>query len=111
MTQTTLDEARVDELAEMFRVMGDANRLRILMLVLDRPRAVGEIAAAAGLSQSLVSHNLGRLRLRVSRLVRAERRGKQVFYVAADQHVRTVLRDMLEHIGEVDLPHSLLGQN
>jgi ArsR family transcriptional regulator len=101
MTQTTLDEARVDELAEMFRVMGDANRLRILMLVLDRPRAVGEM--------SLVSHNLGRLR--VSRLVRAERRGKQVFYVAADQHVRTVLRDMLEHIGEVDLPHSLLGQN
>jgi DNA-binding transcriptional ArsR family regulator len=108
MTQATLDEARVDDLAEMFRVMGDANRLRILMLVLDRPRAVGEIAAAAGLSQSLVSHNLGRLR--VSRLVRAERRGKQVFYVAADQHVRTVLRDMLEHIGEADPPHSLLGK-
>ena len=77
------------------------------MLVLDQPRAVGEIAAAAGLSQSLVSHNLGRMR--VSRLVRAERRGKQVFYVAADQHVRTVLQDMLEHIAEVDLPRPLTG--
>ena len=107
MNAAKLEEARVDELAEMFRLMGDANRLRILMLVLDRPRAVGEIAAAAGLSQSLVSHNLGRLR--VSRLVRAERRGKQVFYVAADQHVRTVLQDMLEHIAEVDLPRPLAG--
>ncbi len=107
MSAIELDEARVDELAEMFRLMGDANRLRILMLVLDRPRAVSEIAAAAGLSQSLVSHNLGRLR--VSRLVRAERRGKQVFYVAADRHVRTVLQDMLEHIAEVDLPRPLVG--
>ncbi len=102
-----LDVERVDELAEMFRLMGDANRLRILTLVLDQPRAVGEIAAATGLSQSLVSHNLGRLR--VSRLVRAERRGKQVFYVAADQHVRTVLLDMLEHIAEVDRPRPLAG--
>ena len=108
MNPTSQDETRVDDLAEMFRVMGDANRLRILVLVLDRPRSVGEIAAATGLSQSLVSHNFGRLR--ASRLVRAERRGKQVFYVAADQHVRTVLRDMLEHIGEVDLPGPSLGQ-
>ena len=102
MFAIALQDARVEELAEMFRLMGDANRLRILMLVLDQPRAVGEIAAAVGLSQSLVSHNLGRMR--VSRLVRAERRGKQVFYVAADQHVRTVLQDMLEHIAEVELP-------
>ena len=107
MAAVDLHVERVDELAEMFRLMGDANRLRILMLVLDQPRAVGEIAAAAGLSPSLVSHNLGRLR--VSRLVRAERRGKQVFYVAADQHVRTVLQDMLEHIAEVDLPRPLAG--
>ncbi len=107
MAAVDLHVERVDELAEMFRLMGDANRLRILMLVLDQPRAVGEIAAATGLSQSLVSHNLGRLR--VSRLVRAERRGKQVFYVAADQHVRTVLQDMLEHIAEVDLPRPLAG--
>ena len=107
MTTIELEETRVEELAEMFRLMGDANRLRILMLVLDRPRAVGEIAAAAGLSQSLVSHNLSRMR--ASRLVRAKRRGKHVFYVAADQHIRTVMQDMLEHIAEVDLPRPLVG--
>lgn len=96
------NEPHIEDLAEIFRLMGDPNRLRILLLVLDRPRAVGEIAEAAGLSQSLVSHNLGRLR--AGRLVRAERRGKQVFYEAADAHVRSVLSDMLEHVTEVDVP-------
>ena len=95
-----LERTQVEDLAEMFRLMGDGNRLRILLLVLDQPRAVGDIAAAAGLSQSLVSHNLGRLR--AGRLVRAERQGKQVYYVAADDHVRSVLRDMLDHIGEAE---------
>ena len=99
------DEPRLQDLAEIFRLMGDPNRLRILLLVLDRPRAVGEIAAATGLSASLVSHNLGRLR--TARLVAAERRGKQVIYAAADAHVRSVLRDMLDHVSEVDLLQSV----
>ncbi len=96
------DEREIGDLAEMFRLMGDPNRLRILLLVLEGPHAVGDVAAATGLSPSLVSHNLGRLR--AARLVRAERRGKQVFYEAADAHVSSVLRDMLEHVGEVERP-------
>lgn len=101
----TLERTRIEDLAEMFRLMGDGNRLRILLLVLDQPRSVGDIAAMAGLSQSLVSHNLGRLR--AGRLVRAERQGKQVYYAAADDHVRSVLRDMLDHIGEEETTGTL----
>ena len=93
-------ETHLEDLAEIFRLMGDPNRLRILLLVMERPHAVGEIAGRTGLSPSLVSHNLGRLR--AGRLVRAERQGKQVFYHAADAHVDSVLRDMLEHVAEVE---------
>ncbi len=89
---------RVAELAEVFHLMGDPSRLGILMLVLDEARAVGEIAAATGHSLSLVSHHLRLLRAR--RLVRAERRGKQVFYALDDAHVRSVLRDMAAHLRE-----------
>lgn len=96
------NERAIGDLAEIFRLMGDPNRLRILLLILEGPQAVGEVAAETGLSPSLVSHNLGRLR--AARLVRAERRGKQVFYEAADAHVSSVLRDMLEHVGEVEAP-------
>ncbi|HEY4942903.1 MAG TPA: metalloregulator ArsR/SmtB family transcription factor [Rhizomicrobium sp.] len=86
------------ELAEIFRLMGDASRLRIILAALARPICVSDIAAQTKLSPSLVSHHL-RL-LRSARVLRAERQGKQVFYVAADQHVRSVITDMVAHVGE-----------
>jgi DNA-binding transcriptional ArsR family regulator len=64
----------------------------------DEQRAVGAIAESLGLSQSLVSHHL-RL-LRAARIVRAERQGKQVFYLAADRHISGMLAGMLEHVAE-----------
>jgi ArsR family transcriptional regulator len=89
---------KIAELADVFHLMGDGSRLRVLLQVRDEPRPVGDIAAATGLSPSLVSHHL-RL-LRAGRLVRAERRGKQVFYALDDAHVRRVLSDMVDHVAE-----------
>jgi ArsR family transcriptional regulator len=85
-------------LADLFRLLGDPSRLRILLACLDAPVSVGEIAAKTGLSVSLVSHHL-RL-LRAARLVMARREGKQVFYAGADEHVRCVIADMIVHAGE-----------
>ncbi len=96
MTAST--QQQVADLAEVFHLMGDPSRLSILLFVLEGPRAVGEIADLTGLSASLVSHHL-RL-LRAGRLVRAERRGKRVFYAVDDAHIRSVLTDMAEHVAE-----------
>lgn len=82
----------------MFRLMGDASRLRIVLTCLDAPVAVGDIAARLGLSASLVSHHL-RL-LRAGRILKATRKGKQVFYTAADAHISRVVADMVAHVGE-----------
>jgi ArsR family transcriptional regulator, lead/cadmium/zinc/bismuth-responsive transcriptional repressor len=86
------------ELAEMFRLLGEPSRLRIVLACLDQPANVGAMAERLGLSDSLVSHHL-RL-LRAARLLKAERHGKQVFYVVADDHVRTVVSDMVAHVAE-----------
>ncbi len=94
-------DSDVAELADMFRLLGDTTRLRIVLACLDEPISVGDIAGQLELSPSLVSHHL-RL-LRAARVVKADRQGKQVFYAAADQHVSGVLADMLEHIAE---PHA-----
>jgi DNA-binding transcriptional ArsR family regulator len=91
------DDEAID-LAEIFRLMGDASRLRIILACLKHPICVSQIAAQTKLSPSLVSHHL-RL-LRSARVLKAERQGKQVFYVAADQHVRSVITDMVAHVGE-----------
>ncbi len=94
----TLSDDHAAELADRFRLLGDATRLRIVLACLDAPVPVGEIAARLGLSGSLVSHHL-RL-LRAAAIVRAERQGKQVFYAAADDHVRRIVVDMMDHMAE-----------
>lgn len=85
-------------LADLFRLLGDPTRLRIVLACLDERRAVGSIAETLGLSPSLVSHHL-RL-LRAARILRAERQGKQVFYMAADRHISGMLAEMLDHVAE-----------
>jgi ArsR family transcriptional regulator, lead/cadmium/zinc/bismuth-responsive transcriptional repressor len=85
-------------LADLFRLLGDPSRLRIVVSCLKTPLAVSDIADQLGLSVSLVSHHL-RL-LKGARLVRADRRGKQVFYGADDIHIRRMVEDMVEHIAE-----------
>ena len=97
-----LSDDQAVELAEMFRLMGDPGRLRIITSCLQAPMCVSDLAATHHLSQSLVSHHL-RL-LRAARVLRAERRGKQMFYEAADEHVRRVIRDMVEHVCESAAP-------
>jgi DNA-binding transcriptional ArsR family regulator len=99
-TKLSISDDAATELAEMFRIMGDASRLKILLVCLDAPVCVSDIAASVGLSPSLVSHHL-RL-LRAARMLRAERQGKQVFYAAADDHVRCVISDMVAHVEERD---------
>ena len=96
--KVSITDDQAIELAEIFRLMGDASRLRIILAALAKPICVSDIAAQTKLSSSLVSHHL-RL-LRSARVLRAERQGKQVFYVAADQHVRSVITDMVAHVGE-----------
>jgi DNA-binding transcriptional ArsR family regulator len=94
----TLTDDAATELAEMFRLMGDPNRLRIVFCCLDDAVSVSDMASRLGLSGSLVSHHL-RL-LKAARILKSTRNGKQIFYQAADDHVRSVLKDMADHIQE-----------
>jgi ArsR family transcriptional regulator len=93
-------EDLVVELAETFRLMSDPTRLRVILACLDAPAAVNEMAERLGISASLVSHHL-RL-LRAARLLQADRRGRQVFYVVGDEHIRSMLTDMVDHVSEED---------
>lgn len=85
-------------LADLFRLLGDPTRLKIVVSCLRTPLAVSDIADRLELSVSLVSHHL-RL-LKGARLVRAERQGKQVYYEADDAHVRRMIEDMVSHVAE-----------
>ncbi len=95
-----MDNTHLPELADLFRLLGDASRLSIVLHCMQAPIAVTEIANQTNLSQSLVSHHL-RL-LKAARLVKAQRQGRQIFYQVADFHITAMLSNMLEHMQE---PH------
>ena len=96
MQSVGLQSDQTAQLAETFGLLADPTRLSIVVVCMDREISAGDIADELGLSASLVSHHL-RL-LRAARMLRAERRGKQVFYSMADDCVRDVLKIMIDHL-------------
>jgi len=97
--KSTLFEADlVAELADTFKVLGDATRVRILDVLSRQELCVGDIAEVLGLSESAVSHQL-RL-LRSARLVRQRRAGQQMFYALDDHHVIRLFAQAHEHVQE-----------
>jgi DNA-binding transcriptional ArsR family regulator len=88
----------VDELAQVFGLLADRGRLRLLTALLEGGEmCVCDLAAAVGQSESGVSHAL-RL-LRAHRVVKVRRAGRNAFYQLADSHVRLLLDLALTHIG------------
>lgn len=95
-TDTLLDEYHADRLAELFRVLGNARRVRILSVLLEGERNVRAIAEAVGVSESAVSHHLSGLRQ--MHLVRARKSGRQVFYSLDDEHIVELFDRGLDHV-------------
>ncbi|EPP14540.1 transcriptional regulator [Megasphaera sp. NM10] len=85
-------------MADVFKVLGDPTRLRILRVLMNQEVCVRDIADELGMGQSAVSHQL-RI-LRDARLVQFRRDGKTVYYSLADAHVFTLLDVGLEHVAE-----------
>lgn len=92
------------DLADVFSLLGDPGRVRILIALLAGRMAVRDIAAVVELSESAVSHAL-RL-LRAHRVVDVTRDGRIAYYALADAHVRVLLELALEHVGHTVLLHS-----
>jgi DNA-binding transcriptional ArsR family regulator len=97
-TLTTLDAQTVEGLTDIFRVLGDPTRVRILDALSRGELCVGDLAAQLGVTESAVSHQL-RL-LRNTRIVRARREGRMIFYALDDQHVLDLFRQGLRHVQE-----------
>ena len=92
------DEDTLYDLSELFRIFGDSTRIRILYVLFESEMCVCDIAALLGMTQSAISHQLRALKN--ARLVKARREGKTVFYSLADDHVKTIIDQGLEHVAE-----------
>jgi len=105
VNQNMPDEEVLYDLAELFKIFGDSTRIKILYVLFESEMCVCDIAQLLGMTQSAISHQLRSLKQ--SRLVKARREGKTVFYSLADGHVRTILDQGMEHVAEL-LPLHIL---
>jgi DNA-binding transcriptional ArsR family regulator len=88
----------VQAVADVFRLLGDPTRVRLVDALMQGERCVCDLAGLVGMTESAVSHQL-RL-LRSARLVRVRRAGRLAFYSVDDHHVAGLLHDTRRHVEE-----------
>jgi DNA-binding transcriptional ArsR family regulator len=91
-----IGEEETLRLAEVFKVLGDPTRIRILYALSKCNMCVCDIAETLDMTQSAISHQL-RI-LRGLRLVRYRKEGKSVFYSLDDDHILQLFNQGMEHV-------------
>ncbi len=93
-----LDHYTTERLSETFKAMGDPTRIRIIHALSQTRLCVCDLSASLNMSQSAVSHQL-RI-LRNLKLVKFEKRGRNVYYSLDDEHILSIFKKCLEHVKE-----------
>jgi ArsR family transcriptional regulator, lead/cadmium/zinc/bismuth-responsive transcriptional repressor len=94
--EAMLDKNEVIRLAEIFKVLGDPTRIKLIYALSKCDLCVCDIAEALGMTQSAISHQL-RL-LRTLKLVKYKKEGKSVFYSLDDEHILQLFNQGMEHV-------------
>jgi ArsR family transcriptional regulator, lead/cadmium/zinc/bismuth-responsive transcriptional repressor len=90
--------AQIEVAAEMFRALGDPERVRLLLRLAEGEACVSELAQYEGEKITTVSARLKILS--AVRLVSRRREAKHVFYALADGHVLPLIRNAIDHAAE-----------
>jgi ArsR family transcriptional regulator, lead/cadmium/zinc/bismuth-responsive transcriptional repressor len=93
-----LESQLFSDTAEIFKVLGDPTRMRLLYALAQRELCVCDLSAVLGMTQSAISHQLRVLR--GARLVRYRKVGKIVYYRLADVHVTQFIDVGVDHAQE-----------
>lgn len=91
-----LNDLQAQHVAELFSVLGDSSRVKIIAALLNGPMNVQALADAVGISPSGISHHMRSLRQ--MHLVRSNKKGRQVFYSLDDQHVEELFQRGVDHV-------------
>ena len=90
------DEDTFNRLADLFKLIGDTTRCRILFALDQDEMCVCDLANVLNMTKSSISHQLAVLRR--SGIVKCRKNGKEVFYTLDDDHIVKLFEIGLEHI-------------
>ncbi len=94
----SITNSDLERLSMTFKILGDPNRLKIVLALREAEMCVCDLAAFVGLSESAVSHQLRRLKDQA--LVKKRREGQVIYYSLEDECVKGLLNVGLEHVRE-----------
>ncbi|USS86028.1 metalloregulator ArsR/SmtB family transcription factor [Fructilactobacillus cliffordii] len=94
-----MNEQDLAEASQIFKLLGNVVRLRILLLLENNPLDVSTIVERLNLTQPNVSHQLALLKQH--QLVTAQRTGKRILYSLNDPHVLTMVEMAYQHSDHV----------
>jgi DNA-binding transcriptional ArsR family regulator len=83
----------VELAVEVFTMLADATRVRLILALRDGERSVNDLAEAIDKSPAAVSQHLAKLRL--GRFVATRQEGTRVFYRLANEHARQLVSDAI----------------
>lgn len=89
---------QAQQMAEFFSALSDPHRLKLLSALAQQELCVCDLAAIVKMGESAVSHQLRVLRSH--RLVQYRRRGRNVYYRLADDHIINLYREVADHLNE-----------
>lgn len=95
-----LDDDQVGLVVEVFRMLSDPTRVRLLWALVDRELSVSELAEKVSKPAASVSQHLAKLRM--ARLVQTRREATTIYYSLASSHVARLVTDAVfnaEHAG------------
>ena len=89
-------EEKIEKLSQNIKILGDKNRLKIILFLFGGEKCVGEISENVKISQSATSHQL-RI-LKDANILKCKKDGNLIYYSIADNHVCVLIETLIEHL-------------
>lgn len=96
MDYKILNDEELNDICLDFKALGDINRLKISMLLLNGEMCVGAICESIKLSQSATSHQL-RI-LKDAKILKSRKEGNVIYYSLVDNHIKAIIENTIAHL-------------
>ena len=84
------------QLADFYKIMGDATRCKLIFALLQQEMCVCDLASLLSMTKSSISHQLGKMKN--AGIVKCRNDGRKVFYSLDDHHVSQIFTITADHL-------------
>lgn len=96
LSESPTYQQNVERTAKIFNLLGEPNRMKIMLALMEGELCVYHLCEITGGKQSAISQHLRKLK--DERIVKSRREANQILYSVADEHVLLIIKTALDHL-------------